>query len=135
LIESVIIYVMKINIKATGTELTQSIRGYVNKKISAVEKHIGVGSEDVLAQVDVGVTTHRHKAGNIFRAEVHITGGGLDLYADSEQEDLYAAIDVVKDEIIHALEHSKERRITLTRRGAEMVKYMMKGLKNFRRKR
>ncbi len=118
---------MKINIKATGIELTPAISDYVNKKVSAIEKYLDKDTLDMVAQVEVGVTTHHHKAGNIFKAEVHITGLGLDLYATREEEDLYAAIDLVKDEIVHNATQSKNKRVTLTRRGAEMVKNIMKG--------
>ena len=127
---------MKINIKATGIELTQAISNYVYKKISSIEKYLDKKSgPDLVAQVEVGRSTRHHKAGNIFRAEVHITGAGLDLYAVSAMEDLYAAIDVVKDEIVHNAVQLKGRRQTLTRKGAEMMKNIMKGIINsFKRK-
>ncbi|MDO8565130.1 MAG: ribosome-associated translation inhibitor RaiA [bacterium] len=118
---------MKINIKGTGMELTPAITNYVEKKVSAIEKYIDA-SPDTVAQVEVGKSTQHHKSGEIFRAEVHITGGGLDLYAVSEQADLYAAIDLVKDEIIKGALHTKGRRQALTRRGAQMVKNAMKGI-------
>ena len=121
---------MKINIKATGMELTPAISSYAHKKISLIEKYIDKGHVDTVAQVEVGRNTRHHKAGNVFRAEVHITGGGLDLYAVSEMEDLYAAIDIVRDEIVQNALQLKGKRETLTRRGAEMMKNMMKGLTN-----
>ncbi|MDO8728271.1 MAG: ribosome-associated translation inhibitor RaiA [bacterium] len=120
---------MKINIKATGIELTQAISDYVYKRISSVEKYLDKkNSLNVIAQVEVGKSTRHHKTGNIFRAEVHITGVNLDLYAVSELEDLYAAIDVVKDEIVHNAVQLKGKRETLARRGAGMMKNIMKGL-------
>lgn len=130
---------MKINIKATGIELTPAISDYVYKKISAIEKYlpapvrqagINKNSADTVVQVDVGKNTHHHKAGNVFRAEVHVTGGGLDLYAVSETEDLYAAIDIVKDEVIHNAVQLKDKRETLTRKGAKMMKSIIKGIAN-----
>lgn len=127
---------MKINIKATGIELTQAISDYVYKKISSLEKYIDKkSSPDAVAQVEVGKSTRHHKAGNIFRAEVHITGAGLDLYAVSEMDDLYAAIDVVKDEIVYNVVKLKEKRKTLAKRGAEMMKSIMKGIANSFKKR
>ena len=120
---------MKINIKATGIELTQAISNYVYKKISSIEKYLDKkSSPDLVAQVEVGRSTRHHKAGNIFRAEVHITGNGLDVYAVSEQDDLYAAVDLVKDEIVRSMVQKKEKNQTITRRSAEMMKYVMKGL-------
>ena len=125
---------MKINIKATGIELTPAISNYVQKKIAAVEKYLDKSNTDIVAQVEVGRSSRHHKTGNIFRAEVHITGVGLDLYAVSEMEDLYAAIDVVKDEIVHNIVQSKGKRQTLAKRGAGMMKNIMKGLNFFKKK-
>ena len=120
---------MKINIKATGIELTQAISNYVYKKISSIEKYLDKkSSPNIIAQVEVGRSTRHHKTGNIFRAEVHITGASLDLYAVSEMADLYAAIDVVKDEIVHNIVQLKGKRETLARRGAKMMKRMIKGI-------
>lgn len=126
---------MKINIKATGIELTPAISAYVNKKILPIEKYLDrKSSSDTVAQVEVGKSTRHHKAGNVFRAEVHITGVGIDLYAVREMEDLYAAIDVVKDEIVQNILQLKGKRETLMRRGAKMMKSVMKGINFFKNK-
>ncbi len=124
---------MKINIKATNITLTPAISDYVNKKISALEKYFQQ-SPDAVAHVEVGRITRHHKTGEIFRAEVHVIGAGLDVYADSEQADLYAAIDLAKDELIRNTLQGKDKRATLARRGAEMVKNMMKGFRIFKKR-
>lgn len=117
---------MRINIKATGMELTPAISDYVDKKISSLDKYIK--NEDAVAQVEVGKSTQHHKSGEVFRAEVHVTGAGLDIYAASEAEDLYAAIDLVKDEITRNVVVEKDKKLTLSRKGAQMVKDMMRGI-------
>lgn len=119
---------MKINIKATGIQLTPAISSYVQKKISAIDKYLDKNNKDIVALIEVGRSTRHHKTGNIFRAEVHIAGGGLDLYAVSDKEDLYAAVDVVKDDIVRELNKTKGKRFALMRRGGQMMKNMMKGL-------
>ena len=126
---------MKINIKATGIELTPAISEYAKKKISSLEKYLDKSiRDDLVAQVEVGKSTKHHRAGNVFRAEVHITRGGLDLYAVSEEADLYAAVDMVRDEIMHSLVQSKNKRLTLARRGAEAIKNLIKGLTSFKKR-
>ena len=47
--------------------------------------------------------------GGYFRAEIHITAGGEDYYAVVEKDDLYAAIDEVKDEIVHELTSKRKK--------------------------
>lgn len=131
---------MKINVKATGMELTPAISSYIYKKISSIEKYLPAADieksgANTVAQVEVGKNTRHHRAGNIFRAEVHITGAGLDLYSVSEETDLYAAIDIVKDEIVRNVVQLKDKRQTLARRGAEMMKNMMRGItKSFKKR-
>lgn len=123
---------MKINIKATGIELTPAISDYVHKKLAALEKF--VSNVDAVAQVEVGRTTQHHKTGDVFKAEVHVRGAGLDLYAVSEHSDLYAAIDLVKDEITHNALQEKGKRESLTRRSARRVKDVMKGFNFFKKR-
>jgi putative sigma-54 modulation protein len=121
---------MNINIKATNIELTPAISDYVDRKINSVYKYLETtdNESDIIAQVEVGKTTNHHKAGEIFRAEVHISGSGLNLYAVAETEDLYASIDKVRDEIANEVKRNKEKRFALARRGGQMVKDMMRGV-------
>jgi putative sigma-54 modulation protein len=123
---------MRTNIKATGIELTPAITSYVEKKIGGIEKYFG--GTDPVVQVEVGKSTQHHKNGPIFRAEVRVSGAGLNAYAASEQTDLYAAIDVVKDDIIQKLTHEKGKRDTMMRRGGRMMKNMMRGMNPFKKR-
>lgn len=118
---------MNINIKATGIKLTEAIREYALKKISSLEKYIDK-KNSATVQIEVGKLSQHHKGGEVFKAEVKIGGGGLDIYAVSEAEDLYAAIDFVEDEVARELISTKGRHIKLLRNGQRAIKYMMKGL-------
>jgi putative sigma-54 modulation protein len=123
---------MKINIKATGIELTPAISEYVHKKVAALDKYFP--NPDTVLQLEVGRSTQHHKTGEVFKAEVHAIGGGVDLYAVSEHVDLYAAIDTVRDDIVRNASHEKGKREALTRRGARMMKNALKGLNIFKRR-
>lgn len=124
---------MKINIKATGIELTLAISEYVQKKVSSLEKYFR-SSPNAIFEVEVGKSTQHHKHGNVFRAEIHVSGQGVDVYAAAEEGDIYAAIDTVKDELARKLTHEKGRRFALARRGAQAVKDMVKGINIFKRR-
>jgi len=117
---------MKINIKATGLELTPAISDYVHKKLAMVEKYIEGNVQGVVAQVEVAKVTEHHKLGEIFRTDVHLVGDGLDLYTAEETEDIFSSIDKVKDELILQLTRTKGKQQTLARKGGQMIKNALK---------
>lgn len=120
---------MKINtIKATNTELTSAIAGYVEKKLSSLEKVIDKNDESAMVSVEVGVKTKHHQQGDIFFAEINLHVSGGDFYAMAEGSDLYSAVDEVKDEIIREINSHRSRRRKFLRRGQAMVKNIMKGV-------
>lgn len=121
---------MKTNIKTTGIELTPAILGYIEKRMQSIDKFVGADSS-AIADVEVGKTSGHHRQGDIFRAEVHVVAKGKNLYASSDKSDLYAAIDDVRDEIIRELSASKEKRVSLMRRGGAKVKDVIKGIGRF----
>jgi putative sigma-54 modulation protein len=119
---------MQIKIKGTNIELTPAITDYVNKRVESLNKFVDSHDESVLAYVEVGKTTHHHKNGDFFRAEINLHIRGKDLYAASEQADLYAAIDDVKEEMARELKSAREKKITLVRRGGAKLKALIRGL-------
>ena len=123
---------MKINTKATGTTLTPSILEYVEKKINMLDKFFH-NTDDVLVNVEVGKISRHHKSGDVFRCEIQITSVGQTYYAVSETEDLYAAIDEAKDEVVHELTSRRKKAIHLFRRGGAKIKNLLKGITNWKR--
>lgn len=108
-------------------ELTDAIRDYVEKRLSQLDRLVSA-EEIVNLRVEVGKTSHHHKEGDFFFAEVNLVLGGEDFRAVSERDNLYTAIDEVKDELSRELTHFKDRRRTLIRRGSLAIKNTMKGL-------
>lgn len=118
---------MNINIKTTNVTLTSAISDYVEKRLKKISKLL---NHDASAQCDVELakTSEHHQKGDIFKAEIHIVGIGKNIYASSDNIDLYSAIDSVRDEILRELKSNKEKRISFVRRGGAQVKAMIKGL-------
>jgi len=98
---------MKISIMGTNMELTDAIKDYVNEKIGGLEKFY----DNILeARVDVGITTKHHQKGNIFRAEVNLEVPQKHiLRAAAEREDLYMAINEVKNDLQRQIKKYKEK--------------------------
>jgi putative sigma-54 modulation protein len=124
---------MNINFTTKDIELTQAISDYAEKKVLSLEKYLTQPSDTYMALVEVGKTTRHHKEGPVYRAEVHITGG-IDVYAEAEAEDLYAAIDLMESNAAKELQSKKGRRFRLLRRGQRAIKESLLGITNrFRR--
>lgn len=118
---------MNKNIKATNIEITPAISEYLEKRFSIFDRFIPADDTSVMCQIEVGKTTKHHKSGDFFKAEVNLRVSGKNFYAVSEKEDLYAAIDEVKDEIVYQMTSEKDRSMTLMRKSALKFKNMIKG--------
>jgi putative sigma-54 modulation protein len=115
---------MNIIIQAKGLEMTPAISEYVAKKIESLDKF--VDGEAVSATVEVGKTTDHHRSGDIFRAEVNVHLGGRTLRAEAEKDDLYAAVDAMKDEMAEEIRRFKDKHETTFREGAGEIKRIVR---------
>lgn len=95
---------MKINIKATGIELTESLKEYSNQKIEGLEKFFDNITQ---ADIDIGIRSIHHAKGKVFYAEVNLHVPKKILRVVKDAEDLYKAIDKVKDHLKIELEKIK----------------------------
>ena len=79
-------------------ELTPAIREYVEEKLGYLDELL---PEDpsIIADVEVGKTTNHHQKGDVFRCEVNLRVPGQLLRVEKTEEDLYKAIDKVKDHL------------------------------------
>ena len=117
---------MNIQIKTTTISLTPSISEYIEKKMASASKFFENDST-VRCDVELAKTSNHHNKGDIFKAEVHIVAKDKNIYASSEMEDLYAAIDAVKDEVLREIKNSNEKHRSLIRRGGAKIKELLKG--------
>jgi putative sigma-54 modulation protein len=117
---------MNLNIKTTNISLTPAIRDYFEKKLMSLDKLVDFDRDNVLVQAELGKTSQHHHKGDFFRAEVNLRVSGHNYRAVVEKEDLYAAIDEVKDILTEEVKHGKQKRTSLVRRGAQKVKNMLR---------
>ena len=91
---------MQINISGHHVELTTPIKDYVHTKLEKLERHHDrITTTNVILSVDKLI----QKA----EATVHVSG--KDFFANSESEDLYAAIDQLSDKLDRQLIKHKEK--------------------------
>ena len=91
---------MQLNITGHHIEVTDSLRVYVTEKLERLEKHFDhVNNVHVILSVE----KQRQKS----EATVHVNGASL--FADSTEEDMYAAIDSMVDKLDRQIKKHKEK--------------------------
>lgn len=91
------------NLKVTGhhLEVTPSLREYLTGKLDRLTRHF-----DNVIDVSVILSTEREQR----RVEASIHLSGKDLFAESQDTDMYAAIDALIDKLDRQIVKHKEKR-------------------------
>ncbi len=91
---------MQLNLTGHHVDITPALNDYVISKFERLERHF-----DHVTNVHVilSVEKLRHKA----EATLHITGNQL--FADAEEDDMYAAIDALIDKLDRQIKKHKEK--------------------------
>lgn len=100
---------MKITVKATNLDLTPEVKKAIEEKIATLDKFISHIDPSIEAFVEVAVETSHHKKGKIYYAETNIKVPGRIIRAKAREENIYKAINTVKDELQVLLKKYKER--------------------------
>ena len=127
---------MEIILKSKNFSLTPSVEDYVQKKIRTLVKFLKNFNQEIIKfEVEVGRTTYHHKSGEIFRAEINLSVGGKLFRVESEQDDLFSAIDEVRDSLEQEIKKFKNKKDTIFIRGARSIKkkFGLSALARFKR--
>jgi putative sigma-54 modulation protein len=98
---------VKVDIFSKNLELTEAIKGYVEKKVTKLDRFLKEVNE---TRFDI---THSKTARNVnerHSAQITLRGPGFILRAEERSDDLYAAIDLVIDKILRQIERFKGKR-------------------------
>ena len=118
---------MRLNLKATNIVLTDDIREYLEKRLQSLDKLISFEDPAVMVDVELGRTTRHHQNGDIFFAEINIHKGKETFRSVSDRPDIKSAIDDMREEIAGELSARKGKLISLSRRGGQYAKALLKG--------
>lgn len=91
---------MNITINGHHMEITVPLRDYVNNKLERLERHF---DQVTHISVNLSVEKLRHKA------EATVPVNGQNLFATSENQDMYAAIDALVDKLDRQIIKRKEK--------------------------
>ncbi|MEO0424794.1 MAG: ribosome-associated translation inhibitor RaiA [Pseudomonadota bacterium] len=89
-------------VKMTGhhVDITDALRDHVNSKLTKLERHF-----DHIVDVQVTLTVEKNR----HRAEATLNLGGGLVHAESEEEQMYAAIDLLIDKLDRQVLRHKEK--------------------------
>lgn len=91
---------MQINLTGHHVEITDSLRTYVDTKFAKLERHFdNINNVHVILNVE--------KLNQIAEAKLHLNGG--EVFAVSENSDMYAAIDTLIDKLDRQVIKHKEK--------------------------
>jgi len=96
---------MNLTISGHHLEVTPSLRSYVTTKLDRIKRHF-----DQVVDVKVLLTLENLKEKELRqKAECNIRVKGIDLFAESAHEDLYAAVDELMDKLDRQVVRHKDR--------------------------
>jgi putative sigma-54 modulation protein len=91
---------MQLNVTGHHIDMTPALQSYVESKLERLQRHYDNMTN---AHVILSVEKTRQKA------EATISISGASLYADSENDDMYAAIDALVDKLDRQIKKHKEK--------------------------
>ena len=91
---------MQINLSGHHIEITDPLRDFVNSKFAKLERHF-----EQINNVQVILTVE--KLNQIAEAKLDVNGG--EIFANSQQADMYAAIDTLIDKLDRQIIKHKEK--------------------------
>lgn len=116
---------MNVIIKGTNLELHNDLKDYAEEKVGGLKKFledIDLGGNRVVARIELAKTTQHHQQGDIYKAEVNLQLPKKMFRSVVESDDIYKAIDNVKDELKIMINEYKTDRIGQSRKGNRIIK-------------
>ncbi len=113
---------MKITIFCKDFEVTEAIKAYVTDKIESLSKYIS-SDQEVTGNVRLGKITNAHQHGKIYFAEASIHTEAKNYGIRVESDDVYTAVDLLKDGLANNITTYKDKQRTLHKKDAEKFKH------------
>lgn len=104
---------MNIAITFKNFEPSDHLRKYAQRRFDKLSRFLKK-IDEIEVSVVLSVLKYRHKA------DVNVTGDGLNLTAYEESEDMYATIDMVSDKVLAQIKKANEVRIDKSQKGEKI---------------
>lgn len=91
---------MNVQVSGHHVEVTDAIRGYVMSKLERVQRHF-----DQVIEMNVILSVQKLKQ----KAEISVHMRGKDIHVESDDADMYAAIDLMMDKLDRQIIKHKQK--------------------------
>lgn len=91
---------MNVQVSGHHVEVTQPIRDYVLSKLGRVQRHF-----DQVIDINVILSVQKLRQ----KAEISVHMSGKDIHVESDDEDMYAAIDLMMDKLDRQIIKHKQK--------------------------
>ena len=99
---------MKMTLRSSKMEMTEAISSYAQEKMDMLDKFLG-DMQVLNCDMELEKSVGSQNKGEIFRAEVNLEIPGELLRVEKTEDDLYKAIDKVKDHMEEVIISYKEK--------------------------
>lgn len=104
---------MKIIISGKHLKITDAIKSYTEEKVSKISKYT-----DAITEVDIVLTVEDTKSsGQIHKADGLVYASGTKIKVETENADLYVAIDELEEKLERQVRKYKEKQKDFTKKG------------------
>jgi putative sigma-54 modulation protein len=105
---------MQLSVTGHHIDVTPALRNYVGTKLAKLEKHF-----DNMTDIHCILTVEKL----VHKAEATVYVGGGTIHADSIEEDMYAAIDMLVDKLDRQVKKHKEKVTDHRARDVEKLRF------------
>ena len=111
-----------ISIVCKDFDVTDAIKSYIHDKMSSLNKFFQDETISINVKIKLGKTTNKQSHGKIFYIDIGIKTSRKNFGCYEEAEDIYMAIDRVKDELSRSIVQFKDKSITSSRKEDKKIK-------------
>ena len=113
-----------IDTKSTNITITPKLLTLLDQKFLPLGKYLEERG-NTLCEIEIEKVAP-HQSGKIYRVEVNLSNGGKLYRVDAVEEQIEQAIDTARNELKHELQHVHGKRVSLVKRGSQMIKAMLR---------
>jgi len=115
---------MNINFKTKGADISNMDKQYAEEKVQMLLKYI---SDADSTRFDIEFSeSNKQISGEVYRVDLVVVSGGLDMHAVGHGETYNAAIDMAKDDMARRLRRKKRKDVSMLRKGGRMMKRLLR---------